>query len=148
MSVNEELSKLRKEFVKKHGLKCENCELWEKNRKGKCASKTYCIVRDNSFNCAYKEKEKKEEAIYLAPLWETIINRAVFLNEDIILYPSREEGLPDNFGNVIKFLFGERVILKEDVINGYPSLIISGANFELRNARTVDAVWMTREVKV
>ena len=145
MTVNEELHKMRKEFIEKHELKCENCELWEKNRKGKCASKTYCIVRDNSFNCAYKEKEKK--AVYISPLWETIINRAVFLNEDIIVYPSREEGLPDNFSNVIKFLFGERVTLKEDVVNGYPSLVIRGANFELRNAHTTNANWTCREVK-
>jgi hypothetical protein len=85
--------------------------------------------------------------ILISPLWETIINRAVFLNEDIIVYPNSERGLPDNFGNVIKFLFGEGATVKEDVINGYPSFVIRGANFELRNARTVNADWVYREVK-
>lgn len=92
-------------------------------------------------------KPRKQKA-YMPPLWETIINRAVFLNEDIIVYPNRERGLSDNFGNVIKFLFGEGATIKEDVINGYPSFVISRASFELRNARTVDADWTYREVKV
>ena len=89
----------------------------------------------------------REKTVFISPLWETIINRAVFLNEDIIVYPRREGGLPSNFGNVIKFLFGEGVTLKEDIVNGYPSFIISGASFELRNARTVNADWTYREVK-
>lgn len=91
-------------------------------------------------------KTRKQTA-YISPSWETIIHRAIFLNEDIIVYPSREGGLPDNFGNVIKFLFGEGATLEEDVINGYPSLVIIGASFMLRNARTVNADWIYREVK-
>lgn len=92
--------------------------------------------------------KNRKQTVYLSPLWETIINRAVFLNEDIIVYPNREKGLPDNFGNVIKFLFGEGATIKEDVINGYPSFIIKGASFELRNAHTVNADWVYREVEV
>lgn len=53
----EELSEIRTQFIKKHNLKCENCQFWEKNKKGKCASKVYCIVRDNVMNCNYKPKE-------------------------------------------------------------------------------------------
>ena len=53
-----ELSEMRKQFIKQHNLKCENCDYWEKHRKGKCASKVYCIVRDNVFNCNYKVKEQ------------------------------------------------------------------------------------------
>lgn len=90
----------------------------------------------------------REKSVYISPLWETTINRAVFLNQDIIVYPNREGGLPDNFGNVIKFLFGEGATIKEDVVNGYPSFVISGASFELRNAHTVNADWTHREVKV
>lgn len=89
----------------------------------------------------------RQQTMYISPLWETIINRAVFLNEDIIVYPNREEGLPDNFTNVIKFLFGKGATIKEDVTNGYPSFVISGASFELRNARTVNADWTYIEVK-
>lgn len=55
--LEKELSEMRKQFIKKHNLKCINCEYWEKNKKGKCASKVYCIVRDNFFNCNYKEKK-------------------------------------------------------------------------------------------
>ena len=91
-------------------------------------------------------KTRKQKA-YISPLWETIINRAVFLNEDIIVYPKREEGLPDNFGKVVKFLFGEGATIKEDIVNGYPSFVISRASFELRNAHTVNADWTYREVE-
>lgn len=92
-------------------------------------------------------KTRKQTAS-VSPLWETIINRAIFLNEDIIVYPNREGGLPDNFGNVIKFLFGEGATIKVDVTNGCPSFIIRGANFELRNAHTVNADWVCKEVEV
>lgn len=90
----------------------------------------------------------RKQTVYVSPLWETIINKAVFLNEDIIVYPNRERGLPDNFDNVIKFLFGEGTTIKEDVTNGYPSFVIRGASFELRNAHTINADWTYREVEV
>ena len=92
--------------------------------------------------------KSRKQIAYVSPLWETVINRAVFLNQDIIVYPDREKGLPDNFGNVIKFLFGEGATIKEDVVNGYPSFVISGASFELINAHTINADWTHREVKV
>ncbi len=57
MTLNKELSKLRQDFITEHNINCSTCENWGKNRKGKCASKAYCIVRDNSFNCAYKAKK-------------------------------------------------------------------------------------------
>lgn len=85
---------------------------------------------------------------FVAPLWETIINKAVFLNEDIIVYPNREGSLPEGFYNVIKFLFGEEASIKEDITNGYPSFVITGANFELRKAHTVNADWICREVEL
>lgn len=56
ITLNEELSKIREEFIIKHNISCSTCENWGKNRKGKCASKVYCIVKDNSFNCAYRAK--------------------------------------------------------------------------------------------
>lgn len=52
-----ELREMRDEFIKEHNIECKNCEYWEKNRKGKCASKVYCIVRDNVFNCNYRQKK-------------------------------------------------------------------------------------------
>ena len=92
-------------------------------------------------------KTRKQTA-YISPLWETIINKAVFLNQDIIVYPNRERGLSDNFGNVVKCLFGEGATIKEDVTNGYPSFVIKRASFELRDVHTTNATWTYREVKV
>lgn len=57
MTLNEELLKFREEFLLKHNISCSTCELWEKNRKGKCASKVYCIVRDKALNCAYRPRK-------------------------------------------------------------------------------------------
>ena len=53
-----ELNTMRRDFINRHNLKCENCEYWEKKRKNACSSKVYCIVRDGVFNCNYKEREK------------------------------------------------------------------------------------------
>ena len=90
----------------------------------------------------------RKQTVLVSPLWETVIDRAVFLHEDIIVYPNREGSLPFNFGNVVKFLFGEGATIKEDVTIGYPSLVISGASFELRNAHTVNAEWTYKEVRI
>ena len=59
--LNKELSEMREQFIKKHNLKCADCAYWERHKKGKCASKVYCIVRDNVFNSNYKEKEGEEK---------------------------------------------------------------------------------------
>ena len=70
-TLNEELSEMRREFILKHNLSCSTCENWEKNRKGKCASKVYCIVRDNSFNCAYRTKKttfRKDWRVFFDPI--------------------------------------------------------------------------------
>ena len=73
MNLNEELQKLQKlreEFLLKHNISCSTCELWEKNRKGECASKAYCIVRDKAFNCAYiprKTTFRKDWRVYFCP---------------------------------------------------------------------------------
>lgn len=81
--------------------------------------------------------------IKISPLIETTIERAVFLNEDIIVYPDRDSRFPDNFSNVIKFLFGEGAYAVQDCTNGYPSFTIKNANYELRKARTINAEWTT-----
>ena len=93
-----------------------------------------------------RKKQENKRTLLISPLWETIINRAVFLNEDIIVY-SKAESIPDNFDKVVKFLFGEGATVVEEFINGQPSLVIKQASFVLRNARTVDADWTYREVK-
>ena len=70
MSLNEELHRFREEFLLKHNISCSTCELWEKHKKGKCASKCYCIVRDNVLNCAYRQKKetfRKDRRVYFCP---------------------------------------------------------------------------------
>lgn len=70
MTLNEELLKFREEFLLKHNISCSTCELWEKNRKGKCASKVYCIVRDKALNCAYRPRKttfRKDWKVYFCP---------------------------------------------------------------------------------
>lgn len=69
--------------------------------------------------------------LFISPRFETKINKAVFINQDLVVYADREKGLPDNFINVIKFLFGEGVRIREDVLDVYPSLTIENACYEL-----------------
>lgn len=88
--------------------------------------------------------------LFINSQFETIINRAVFLNEELIVYPQREKYSRDlyyNLTNVVKFLFGEGAYVVEDCTNGYPSFTIKGASFELRNAHTINADWTYQEVK-
>ena len=87
------------------------------------------------------------EKAFISPCFETKINRAVFLHQDLVVYPDRDERLPDDIGNVIRFLFGKGVRLKEDIVNGYPSLILEGACYELRNVRTINADWTCQKVE-
>lgn len=87
------------------------------------------------------------EKTFIRPRFETKINKAVFIHQDLVVYPDREKRLPDNFINVIKFLFGEGVHIREDVLDVYPSLTIENACYELRNVHTIDADWICQEVK-
>ena len=65
---NEELRKFREEFMLKNNISCSNCEFWEKDRKGECASKIPCIIRDNCF--PYKLKSttfRKDWKVFFCP---------------------------------------------------------------------------------
>ena len=84
---------------------------------------------------------------FINPRFEARINRAVFINQDLVVYPDRGKGLPDNFENVIKFLFGAGAHIRQDVTNGYPSFTIKGASYGLRNVSTINADWTYHEVK-
>lgn len=87
------------------------------------------------------------EKAFLNPCFELKINRAAFLQQDLVVYPDRDERSPDNIDNVIRFLFGKDVRLKEDLVNGYPSLILEEACYELRNVRTINADWTFQKVE-
>lgn len=39
------------------------------------------------------------------PVFETKINKAVFLNQEIVVFPQGR--MPENLGDAVKFLFGE-----------------------------------------
>lgn len=85
--------------------------------------------------------------LFKNPLFETKINKAVFLQQDLIVYPAVHKRLPDNFNAVIRFLFGESAHISEDVTDGYSKLIIEGATYELRNACTINADWICKEIE-
>lgn len=81
------------------------------------------------------------------PVFETKINKAVFIQQDLVVRPSTVKRLPDNIDSVIKFLFGEGACLRVEIINGYPVCTIEGACYELRNVRTTNADWTYQEVE-
>ena len=83
--------------------------------------------------------------IFRNPVFETLINKACFINQDIIVYPINTP-YPDNFTEVVKFLFGEGVTLEDDV-NDRSYLKIKGANFSLIGAKTLNADWICKEIK-
>lgn len=85
--------------------------------------------------------------LFINPCFETKINRAVFMHQDLVVYPDRDKRLPDNLNNVIKFLFGEGAHIRLDTTNKFPSLTIEDACYVLRNARTINADWTCQEVK-
>ena len=83
----------------------------------------------------------------IKPVSETKINRAVFLNQDLVVYPYGR--IPDNLSEAVKFLFGEGAIVTLDdranhgrikIINANHGRIkIINANFVLENVKTLDA---------
>lgn len=86
--------------------------------------------------------------LFINPIFETKIDSAVFIHQDLVVHSDRDKRLPDNIGEVIKFLFGEGAHIIMDETNGYPTnLTIVGACYELRNVRTLNAVWTYREVE-
>lgn len=86
------------------------------------------------------------EKILRSPTFETKIFKAVFLNQEIIVFPC-EENIPDNIDNVIKFLFGEGAVARQDCVNNSACIRIVGANYVLNDVKTINAVWEFKEVK-
>lgn len=84
------------------------------------------------------------ERIVTNPVYETLIQRAFFVNQDIVVFPSGAR-LPSNIADVVKFLFGEGARLRVDRVEEHPCLIIEGASYLLRNAKTINAKWACRE---
>lgn len=71
------------------------------------------------------------------PVFETKINRAVFINQDLVVYPYGR--IPYNLIEVVKFLFGEDTIVTSDVYVNHGCIKITNANYVLENVKTLDA---------
>ena len=80
------------------------------------------------------------------PVYETKINRAVFINQNIIVYP-KEITLPENITEAIEFLFGEGACLQQYIVNNRCYIAIKGASFVLCEAKTLNADLTFTEVK-
>ena len=86
------------------------------------------------------------EKILRSPTFETKIFKAVFLNQEIVVFPDREK-TPNNLSEAVKFLFGEGAVVIQDCVNNSACLRITGANYVLNNVRTINAEWEYKEVK-
>lgn len=83
--------------------------------------------------------------IFRNPTFETKINKAVFLNQEIVVFPQGK--MPKNLDEAIKFLFGEGAVATQDCVNTCGCIRITGANYVLNNAKTLNADWEHKEVK-
>ena len=83
--------------------------------------------------------------IFRNPTFKTKIISGVFINQDLVVFPQGK--IPDNLREVIKFLFGEGVIVKQDRISDHGCLRITGANYVLDNVETLNANWICEEVE-
>ncbi len=83
--------------------------------------------------------------IFRNPKFRTKIIRGVFINQDLVVFPQGR--IPDNLREVIKFLFGEGVIVKQDRINEHGCIRITGASYVLDNVETLNADWICEEIE-
>lgn len=79
------------------------------------------------------------------PVFETKINRAVFINQDLVVVPQGR--MPNNISEVVKFLFGEDAIIMQDSANNHVSFKICNASYVLDNVKTLGAEWEYKEIK-
>lgn len=86
-----------------------------------------------------------EMNIFRNPTFKTKIIRGVFINQDLVVFPQGR--MPDNLREVIKFLFGEGVIVKQDRINEHGCIRITGASYVLDNVETLNADWICEEIE-
>lgn len=83
--------------------------------------------------------------IFRNPVYETKIAKAVFINQDIVVFPS-DLRVPNNLSEVVKFLFGEGATVVYDCVNNHGCVKITGANYVLDNVKTLNAEWTYKEV--
>lgn len=78
--------------------------------------------------------------IFRNPTFKTKIITGVFIDQDLVVFPRGR--IPDNLREVIKFLFGKGVIVKQDRINNHGCIRITGASYVLDNVETLNADWI------
>lgn len=83
--------------------------------------------------------------IFRNPTFKTKIIKGVFINQDLVVFPQGR--IPDNLREVIEFLFGEGVIVKQDRINNHGCIRITGASYVLDNVETLNADWICEEIE-
>lgn len=88
----------------------------------------------------------RKKSVFRNPVFETKIIKAVFINQDILIFPNREKA-PDNLGSVIRFLFGEGAVATQDCVNNCNCIRITGATYVLNDVKTLNAQWEYREVE-
>ena len=84
--------------------------------------------------------------IIRSPTFETKIIKAIFLNQEIVVFPCKEK-VPNNFNEVIKFLFGDGAVAIQDCVNRNACIRITGATYVLNDVKTLNAQWEYREVE-
>lgn len=86
------------------------------------------------------------ERLLISPTFETKIFKAVFINQEIVVFPE-DLRKPDNISEVVKFLFGEGAVVTQDCVNNHNCIRIVGANYVLNDVKTINAEWEFKEVK-
>ena len=94
-------------------------------------------------NTLLKRRCKME--IFRNPVFEMKINKAWFLNQEIVVFP--QGVMPKELGKAVRFLFGEGAIATQDCVNTCGCIRITGANYVLNNVKTLNADWEYKEVK-
>ena len=88
---------------------------------------------------------RKLEKLLKNPTFETTIIKAVFTNQEILVFPQGK--MLRNLYEAVKFLFGEGAVATEECVNNCPCIRITGASYVLNNVKTLNAVWEYKEVK-
>ena len=83
--------------------------------------------------------------IFRNPTFKIKIIKGVFINQDLVVFPQGR--IPDNLREVIEFLFGKGVIVKQDRINNHGCIRITGASYVLDNVETLNADWICEEIE-
>ena len=80
------------------------------------------------------------------PIIEMKINNADFNEQDILVFPHNRRA-PENLSSVIKFLFGVAAVATEQYVDNFSFLKITGANYILKNVKTLNADFIVKEIK-